>query len=220
MRKTGKKIYMMLFALAIVILPFNVSAKTHDFSLRAYDFDATANDWEGDGTSEEIEENGLVEPGQIFQVDLYYKAPQTIEQTMALQTAIKYDKNVVEPIYAPHEEGVDDDVYVVVDMTTTAFGGVWPPKGTTKVQKKQTNWTVDYHDDPGTEMIRFLITDSMLNSPLTTEGTLASVYFKVKDTVISGTDVDFDIDYAFTKAAGIVPGGLPKTTSGIILKVK
>lgn len=220
MKKIGKRFCMMLFALAVVILPFNVGAKTHDFSLKVYDFDITANDWEGDGTGDEIEENGLVEPGQIFQVDLYYKAPQTIEQTMALQTAIKHDKKVVEPIYAEHRDGVDDDVYVDVDMTTTAFGGLWPPRGKSATQKKQTNWTVQYHDDAANEMIKFLITDSRLEDPLTTEGTLASVYFKVKDNVVSSTDIAFDVDYAFTKAAGVVPGGLPKTTSGITIKVK
>lgn len=220
MRKIRKKLYMMLFAFAVVILPFNVNAKTHDFSLKAYDYDPTANEWEGAGTGDPIKENGLVKPGQIFKVDLYYKAPQTIEQTMTLQTAIKYDQNILEPIWAPHEEGVEDDAYIETDMTTTAYGGLWPPKGTTAVLKKQTNWTVQYHDDKDTEMIKFLIADGQLTKPLTAEGVLATAYFKVKDTVASGTDIDLHVDYAFTKAAGIVPGGLPKTTSGIILKVK
>lgn len=231
MRKVGKKLCMLLFVLAVVILPISVSAKTHDFSLKAYDFDITANNWEGEGTGEQIEENGFVMPGQIFRIDLYYKAPQSIEQTMCMQTAIDYDKDVVEPIWAPHEDGVEDDVYVGVDMTTTAYGGIWPPKGTTNVTKRQTNWTVQYHDykgdaDPKPDpkdpqpKITFLISDSQLAKPLTAEGTLASVYFKVKDTVASGTDVNFDVDYNFTKATGVVPGGLPKTTSGITLKVK
>lgn len=219
MREIRKKFYMLLFAFALVILPLNVYATTHDFSLKLYDFDVTANEWAGAGTEDPIEENGLVKPGQVFKVDLYYKAPQTIEQTMSLQTAIKYDKNILEPIWAPHEDGVEDDVYVETDMTTTAFGGIWPPKGTTNAQKRQTNWTVQYHDDADTEMIKFLITDSMLAKPLTTEGVLATVYFKVKDNVANGTGIDLHVDYNYTKAAGVVPGGLPKSTSGIKIKV-
>lgn len=230
MRKIGKKIYMLLFTLAVVILPLNVNATTHDFSLKLYDFDVTANDWEGAGTEDPIPDNGTVKPGQIFKVDLYYIAPQTIEQTMTMQTAIDYDRNILEPIWAPHEDGVEDDVYVEVDMTTTAFGGIWPPKGTTAVTKKQTNWTVQYHDykgdadpkpDPNDPQpkITFLITDSQLAKPLTAEGVLASVYFKVKDDVANDTAIDLHVDYKFTKATGEKPGGLPKTTHGVTLKV-
>ena len=220
MKKFRKKFWMMLFALAVVILPFNVSAKTHDFSVRAYDWDPTANDWEGAGTNDEIEDNGEVKPGQIFKVDHYYKAPQTIEQTMTLQTGVKYNPNVVEPIWAPHEDGVEDDAYVETDMTTTAFGGLWPPRGTTKVQRAQTNWMVMFHDDKDTSIIKFLVADGQMNRPLTAEGSLSSVFFKVKESVASGTNIDLHIDDAYTKATGIVPGGLPKTTHGMNLKVE
>lgn len=216
----GNQFYISLLVAFLVLLPHNISVDTHEFSLKAYNYDITANNWEGAGDGEVIEDGGMIKPGQIFKVDIYYKAPQTIEQTMMLQTGVKYNPDVVEPIWAPHEEGIEDDVYVETDMTTTAFGGLWPPKGNTAIQKKQTNWTVEFHDDKDTNIIKFLIGDSQLNNPLTTEGALSAIYFKVKDNVPSGTEIDLHVDYDYTKAAGIVPGGLPKTTSGILLKVK
>lgn len=219
MRKIGKKFYMLLFTLALVILPLNVNATTHDFSVKTYDWDPTVNDWEGAGTEDEIPDGGSLKPGQIFKVDLYYIAPQTIEQTMTLQTGVKYDPEILEVIYAEHRDGVDDDAYVDVDMTTSAFGGLWPPRGKSSTQKRQTNWVVQWHDDVDTNIVKFLISDSQLNDPLATEGVLASIYFKVKDTVANGTNVDLHIDDPYTKATGVVPGGLPKTTHGINLTV-
>lgn len=206
-----KGVYLFIILGLFIISPLNVSAKTHDYSLQAYDWDATANDWEGEGTEDEISSGGNIRPGQVFKVDLYYSPGDTAVTSM--QIGIKYDSNYVEPILDAGE------LYIEYDMSTTYQGGIWPAAGTSTTNKKRTNWTILYNDDSEEEMLKFIVKDtkgSVDGSPLETEGIIASVYFKVKDTVTSGTSISLQVDETFTRTLN----KYPKTVSGIDLNVQ
>lgn len=208
-----KNILISFFMAAFLLLPISVSAATHDFSLNAYDFDITANDWEGAGTEDPINDGGFVEPGQIFKVDVYY-VPGDVG-VKGFQAGIKYDKTLLEPIYAPVEEGATPELYFEVDMSTTYQGGMWPSKGTTTTQKKQTNWSVTGNDDTDVNMVKIVAYDGQQNKPVETEGIIGTVYFKVKDTAQAGSIINLDLDSSYTK----VNGNLAKTVSGLSLTV-
>ena len=132
--KKHKNVFIFLFISMFFLSPVKVFAATHDFSLNAYDWDITANDWEGDGTEDPINDGDYLEPGQIFKVDLYYSPGDT--KVLGFQAGIKYNPNVVTPIYNlpdPDDPTADVDVYNEMSPGTTASNpkGIWPPKGTT-----------------------------------------------------------------------------------------
>lgn len=209
-----RNIFITLFITTILILfPNNVFAATHDFSLQASDFDVTANDWEGAGTEDPINNGDYVEPGQVFKVDIYYVPGDT--KVTGMQVGINYDPNVLTPIYELDDNGLPSALYVEADMSTTAQGGIWPPKGNTASQKKQTNWQVQGNDDTDVNMIKLLISDSQVAKPLENEGIIATVYFKVKDSAAAGAVINLDIDSSYTK----VTGSYAKTVSSLSFTV-
>lgn len=208
LRKYQNIFVLLLFGL-FFMLPSGVEAATHDFSLQAYDWDATANDWEGAGTEDEIVNGGYVEPGRVFKIDLYY-IPGDVPVT-SMQVGIKYDPAVVEPIM---DSG---DLYFEEDKSTTFQGGIWPASGTSTTAKKKTNWTTLVNNDTDVQMLKAIIKDSKGSSgaPLENEGVLLSYYFRVKDDAAPGTPIDLDVDSDFT----YVFGNQPKTVHGLSLMV-
>lgn len=192
----------LFFVLLMLVVPFNVNAATHDFSLSAYDWDPTANDWEGEGTGDEIADGAYVEPGQVIMVNVDYSVGDT--PVKGLQVGINYDSSVFEPLYA------DGEVYVEVDTSTTYQGGIWPAAGTTPANKKKTNWVVQ-SNDYNSSQIRILASDSNVSAPLEESGTIATFYLTVKDDVAAGTVLNLEIDEDYTT----VENSYETTVSGI-----
>lgn len=207
--KSIKYVFAFLLFSVFLLVPKNVFAATHDFSLQAYDWDATANDWEGEGTEDPILNGGYVEPGQVFKIDLYYVPGDT--PVTSMQVGIKYNSSVLEPIL----DG--GDLYFEEDKSTTYYGGIWPASGTSTTAKKKTNWTTLVNNDADVEMLKAIIKDSKGSSgaPLENEGVLLSYYFRVKDDAVAGTPINLEVDDGYT----YVFGNQPKTVQGLSLMV-
>ena len=52
MKRVKRTIFFLVVMMGI-LFPTTVFAKNEEFSLKAYDYDVTANDWEGAGTGDE-----------------------------------------------------------------------------------------------------------------------------------------------------------------------
>ena len=194
MKLVKKNNFFLLFIIMLFSFGFNgISVKAegeHQFSLKAYDWNAFDNNWEGSGTGEEISNNGTIEPGKVYKLSIYY-IPGTITE-VGMQMGIKYNNLLIEPMYA------EGELYTETDMSTTYQGGIWPASGTTPSAKKKTNWQVLSNDASDESMFTFMATDTTTSKALETEGEIASVYFKVKDTVTSGTNIIFEYDDEYT----------------------
>ncbi len=212
MKLVKKNNFFLLFIIMLFSFGFNVISVNaegeHQFSLKVYDWNAFDNDWEGSGTGEEISNNGTIEPGKVYKLSIYY-IPGTITE-VGMQMGIKYNNLLIEPMYA------DGELYTETDMSTTYQGGIWPASGTTPSAKKKTNWQVLSNDASDESMFTFMATDTTTSNALETEGEIASVYFKVKDTVTSGTNIIFEYDDEYTA----LNNDRPKVTSGINLTVQ
>lgn len=177
-----KKVVFFLLIFVGTVIPSSALAagNKEEFSLIATDFDITANDWEGDGTGEEITSGSYLEPGQVFQVDVYY-SPGNVGN-LGFNYAINYDNTVFEPV------SLDGEFYADSHNEATALygGGVWPAAGTSAINKKKTNWTT-VTNDTGSQLI-FMSSDSKQDqsNPFVTEGIIATFWIKVKDNASSG----------------------------------
>ena len=218
MRKFFYKILSLMLIFSVFISSFSLNIISvhadgeHKFLLKAYDWNAFDNDWEGSGTGDELINNADVEPGKVIQLSIYY-IPGT-DPDMMMQMAIKYDSNLVEPMY---DEG---SLYLEADMSTTYQGGIWPAVGKSPDNKKKTNWTVSANDAPSYSMISVLAEDQAKTKALTTEGVIASVYFKIKDTAKAGSVITFEYDNSRTKLTKYKDGTeRPVITEGINLNV-
>ena len=218
MRKFFYKILSLILIFSVFISSFSLNIISvhadgeHKFLLKAYDWNAFDNDWEGSGTGDELTNNADVEPGKVIQLSIYY-IPGT-DPDMMMQMAIKYDSNLVEPMY---DEG---SLYLEADMSTTYQGGIWPAVGKSPDNKKKTNWTVSANDAPSYSMISVLAEDTAKTKALTTEGVIASVYFKIKDTAKAGSVITFEYDNSRTKLTKYKDGTeRPVITEGINLNV-
>ena len=218
MRKFFYKILSLILIFSVFISSFSLNIISvhadgeHKFLLKAYDWNAFDNDWEGSGTGDELINNADVEPGKVIQLSIYY-IPGT-DPDMMMQMAIKYDSNLVEPMY---DEG---SLYLEADMSTTYQGGIWPAVGKSPDNKKKTNWTVSANDAPSYSMISVLAEDTAKTKALTTEGVIASVYFKIKDTAKAGSVITFEYDNSRTKLTKYDNGTeRPVITEGINLNV-
>ena len=218
MRKFFNKILSLILIFSVFISSFSLNIISvhadgeHKFLLKAYDWNAFDNDWEGSGTGDELINNADVEPGKVIQLSIYY-IPGT-DPDMMMQMAIKYDSNLVEPMY---DEG---SLYLEADMSTTYQGGIWPAVGKSPDNKKKTNWTVSANDAPSYSMISVLAEDQAKTKALTTEGVIASVYFKIKDTAKAGSVITFEYDNSHTKLTKYDNGTeRPVITEGINLNV-
>ena len=218
MRKFFNKILSSMLVFSVFISSFSLNIISvhadgeHKFLIKAYDWNAFDNDWEGSGTGDELINNADVEPGKVIQLSIYY-IPGT-DPDMMMQMAIKYDSNLVEPMY---DEG---SLYLEADMSTTYQGGIWPAVGKSPDNKKKTNWTVSANDAPSYSMISVLAEDNAKTKALTTEGVIASVYFKIKDTAKAGSVITFEYDNSHTKLTKYKDGTeRPVITEGINLNV-
>ena len=218
MRKFFNKILSLILIFSVFISSFSLNIISvhadgeHKFLLKAYDWNAFDNDWEGSGTGDELINNADVEPGKVIQLSIYY-IPGT-DPDMSMQMAIKYDNTIVEPMY---DEG---SLYLEADMSTTYQGGIWPAVGKSPDNKKKTNWTVSANDAPSYSMISVLAEDQAKTKALTTEGVIASVYFKIKDTAKAGSVITFEYDNSRTKLTKYKDGTeRPVITEGINLNV-
>lgn len=218
MRKFFNKILSSMLVFSVFISSFSLNIISvhadgeHKFLLKAYDWNAFDNDWEGSGTGDELINNADVEPGKVIQLSIYY-IPGT-DPDMMMQMAIKYDSNLVEPMY---DEG---SLYLEADMSTTYQGGIWPAVGKSPDNKKKTNWTVSANDASSYSMISVLAEDTAKTKALTTEGVIASVYFKIKDTAKAGSVITFEYDNSRTKLTKYDNGKeRPVITEGINLNV-
>ena len=218
MRKFFNKILSLILIFSVFISSFSLNIISvhadgeHKFLLKAYDWNAFDNDWEGSGTGDELINNADVEPGKVIQLSIYY-IPGT-DPDMMMQMAIKYDNTLVEPMY---DEG---SLYLEADMSTTYQGGIWPAVGKSPDNKKKTNWTVSANDAPSYSMISVLAEDQAKTKALTTEGVIASVYFKIKDTAKAGSVITFEYDNSRTKLTKYDDGTeRPVITEGINLNV-
>ena len=218
MKKFFSKIlsFMLIFSVFISSFSLNIinvhADGEHQYILKAYDWNAFDNDWEGSGTGDELINNADVEPGKVIQLSIYY-IPGT-DPDMMMQMAIKYDSNLVEPMY---DEG---SLYLEADMSTTYQGGIWPAVGKSPDNKKKTNWTVSANDASSYSMISVLAEDTARTKALTTEGVIASVYFKIKDTAKAGSVITFEYDNSRTKLTKYKDGTeRPVITEGINLNV-
>ena len=218
MRKFFYKILSLMLIFSAFISSFSLNIISvhadgeHKFLLKAYDWNAFDNDWEGSGTGDELINNADVEPGKVIQLSIYY-IPGT-DPDMMMQMAIKYDSNLVEPMY---DEG---SLYLEADMSTTYQGGIWPAVGKSPDNKKKTNWTVSANDASSYSMISVLAEDTARTKALTTEGVIASVYFKIKDTAKAGSVITFEYDNSRTKLTKYDDGTeRPVITEGINLNV-
>ena len=218
MRKFFNKILSLILVFSVFISSFSLNIISvhadgeHKFLIKAYDWNAFDNDWEGSGTGDELINNADVEPGKVIQLSIYY-IPGT-DPDMSMQMAIKYDSNLVEPMY---DEG---SLYLEADMSTTYQGGIWPAVGKSPDNKKKTNWTVSANDAPSYSMISVLAEDQAKTKALTTEGVIASVYFKIKDTAKAGSVITFEYDNSHTKLTKYKDGTeRPVITEGINLNV-
>ena len=218
MRKFFNKILSSMLVFSVFISSFSLNIISvhadgeHKFLIKAYDWNAFDNDWEGSGTGDELINNADVEPGKVIQLSIYY-IPGT-DPDMSMQMAIKYDSTLVEPMY---DEG---SLYLETDMSTTYQGGIWPAIGSSPANKKKTNWVVSANDAPSYSMISVLAEDNTKTKVLETEGVIASVYFKIKDTAKAGSVITFEYDNSHTKLTKYDDGTeRPVITEGINLNV-
>ena len=82
--KRNKALFLVLFVSTIFFAHVSAEAAKHSFSISAFDWDATANDWEGDGTEDPIEDGGYLEPGQVFKINLDYEPGPTTVTSMQM----------------------------------------------------------------------------------------------------------------------------------------
>ena len=213
MKKFFSKILSLMLIFSVFISSFslniiNVHADgEHQYILKAYDWNAFDNDWEGSGTGDELTNNADVEPGKVIKLSIYYIPGADTE--ISMQIGVKYDSTLVEPMYA------DGELYSETDMSTTYQGGIWPASGTTPAAKKKTNWQVLPYDSQEDNMVTFIVQDSTNAKPLETEGELVSVYFKIKDTAKAGNVINFSFDDEYTT----LNQNRPKVTTPINLNV-
>ena len=213
MKKFFSKIlsFMLIFSVFISSFSLNIinvhADGEHQYILKAYDWNAFDNDWEGSGTGDELANNADVEPGKVIKLSIYYIPGADTE--ISMQIGVKYDSTLVEPMYA------DGELYSETDMSTTYQGGIWPASGTTPAAKKKTNWQVLPYDSQEDNMVTFIVQDSTNAKPLETEGELVSVYFKIKDTAKAGNVINFSFDDEYTT----LNNDRPKVTTPINLNV-
>lgn len=208
-----KKVLAYIVSIVMFFATFNISTLKvhaegeHQFIIKAYDWNALDNDWEGSGTGDELTQNSDVEPGRVIQIQLYYVPGY--DPQVSLQMHMKYDSTLVTPVY------YEDEFYNEIDMSTTYQGGIWPAKGTSPTDKKKTNWVASMSDNEELSKIALSAYDSQSAKPLETEGTIASVYFRVKETAPAGSVIKFEFDQDNT----MVYNDKPKTFQNLTLNV-
>ncbi len=203
MKKVIKSL-LLIFALICTFKVTNVLAATnHQFSLNAYKCTTFTDDYECTDPTQ-LTSNGMVNPGDVIKLDLYY-IPGSPTDVM-MQVGVYYNTTDLEPI-------TDGGDLYIEDLQTTYYGGIYPARGTSASGKKNTNWIITPNISNG--RVLMIIEDNQVAQPLETEGVLTPVYFRVKSTATPGDDLEFRYDETYTKLAN--KSG--RTTSGVTLKV-
>lgn len=197
MKKIIQKI-LFLFVFVGILVPTGVFAagSKEEFSLIARDYDVVADD----GTGDEISSGANLEPGQIFQVDVYY-SPGDVGN-LGFNYTINYDNSVFEPIH-----DTDSGELMVDDWTDSSVLAESPWPTITVNRKKQTKWVTTFNDT-GDQVI-FNVSDSTQNenNPFVKAGVVASFWIKVKDDAPSGTTLKLEFE---NTAAGMAVDRIDK----------
>lgn len=206
MKRIKKGIIGILIVAVAFIFINKVSAATpHNFSFNAIDY----NILEDSGTGDVIVQNGDVEPGQIFQLDLMYNVGDPT--FLSAQIGFIFDYNLVEPVL---DEG---NVYYEL-AGTTYNGGIFPSKSTIGTGRNQTNWSYNpnYYNHPELgNGVWAILKDSTYEKPLATSGRMVSMWFKVKEDAAPGSIIKFEYSHAYTT----ITGGYQYTSNSYQLNV-
>lgn len=187
MKQLKKGILFLAILIGGIILPTTVFAKDEEFSLKAYDIDPTANDWEGDGTGDEIANNANVQPGQVIQIDVVY-SPGDVGNT-GFNYTINYDSDIFEVIK------YDGEFLVEVYTDPSLLKDSPYPYTYNKLKKTySTTWTNSCNDTGSQIICNASDSDQNVNKPFVNEGIVTTFYLKIKDSVTNGASLNLDFE--------------------------
>lgn len=199
--KNKLKNFIFLTLMLGIFMPISVMAagSKEEFSLIASDYDVV----EDSGSGDNIANGGYLEPGQVFQIDVYY-SPGSVGN-LGFNYTINYDNTVFEPVYMDGQFSYDDwtDSSVLADSP-------WPT--VTVNRKKKTNW-VTTSNDTGDQII-CNVSDSTQDSsnPFVKEGVVFSFWLKVKSSASSGAVLNLNFE---NTAAGMAVDRIDKAKETI-----
>lgn len=222
-----KKFLSYIVSIFVFFASFNVATlqvkaeEAHQFIIKAYDWNAIDNDYNGSGTGDELIQNADVKPGQVIKLPIYY-IPGTDHLTM-VQLSVNFDDTLVEPIW--------DNEELYTENILAGDSEVWPTSGT-GVRKKMI-WDVKYKQHKTRSQLRLLGIDPYPSdptnaTPLVNEGFMATAYFKIKDDAPAGSAINFSFsedyqagDFSFASATSKLTfeGMPPYTFSNLTLNV-
>ena len=187
MKQLKKGILFLAILIGGIILPTTVFAKDEEFSLKAYDIDPTANDWEGDGTGDEIANNANVQPGQVIQIDVVY-SPGDVGNT-GFNYTINYNSDIFEVIK------YDGEFLVEVYTDPSLLKDSPYPYTYNRLKKTySTTWTNSCNDTGSQIICNASDSDQNVNKPFVNEGIVTTFYLKIKDSVTNGASLNLDFE--------------------------
>lgn len=187
MKQLKKGILFLAIVVGGIILPTTVFAKDEEFSLKAYDIDPTANDWEGDGTGDEIANNANVQPGQVIQIDVVY-SPGDVGNT-GFNYTINYNSDIFEVIK------YDGEFLVEVYTDPSLLKDSPYPYTYNRLKKTySTTWTNSCNDTGSQIICNASDSDQNVNKPFVNEGIVTTFYLKIKDSVTNGASLNLDFE--------------------------
>lgn len=187
MKQLKKGILFLAIVVGGIILPTTVFAKDEEFSLKAYDIDPTANDWEGDGTGDEIANNANVQPGQVIQIDVVY-SPGDVGNT-GFNYTINYNSDIFEVIK------YDGEFLVEVYTDPSLLKDSPYPHTYNRLKKTySTTWTNSCNDTGSQIICNASDSDQNVNKPFVNEGIVTTFYLKIKDSVTNGASLNLDFE--------------------------
>ena len=188
----GKIKYLIVFVLTLLAFgTFNstvYAANEHEFSFKAYKCNGEVDVDYAECTEDPValSEGDTVTPGQIIQLDLWYK-PNVDPSTM-MQVGFFFDSSVVERYMVEGE-------LVYLEPTPVGQGGIYPNRpGSTK----RTNWAIDTNSEEERHEVWIIVEDDKLEQPLDNEGIMTRFFFTVKDDAPAGKTFSFTYDDAYT----------------------
>ena len=187
MKQLKKGILFLAILIGGIILPTTVFAKDEEFSLKAYDIDPTANDWEGDGTGDEIANNANVQPGQVIQIDVVY-SPGDVGNT-GFNYTINYNSDIFEVIK------YDGEFLVEVYTDPSLLKDSPYPYTYNRLKKTySTTWTNSCNDTGSQIICNASDSDQNVNKPFVNEVIVTTFYLKIKDSVTNGASLNLDFE--------------------------
>ena len=188
----GKIKYLIVFVLTLLAFgTFNstvYAANEHEFSFKAYKCNGEVDVDYAECTEDPValSEGDTVTPGQIIQLDLWYKP--NIDPSTMMQVGFFFDSSVVERYMVEGE-------LVYLEPTPVGQGGIYPNRpGSTK----RTNWAIDTNSEEERHEVWIIVEDDKLEQPLDNEGIMTRFFFTVKDDAPAGKTFSFTYDDAYT----------------------